>query len=140
MKLQQGDSVSVIYTGTLDDGTIFDTCDSTNPLHVVIGSEECLPIFEQALIGKEQGDNFELIIEPQDAYGERDESLVHVLDKSLFSDVEDLRIGMILTQEVENEDDEPIEVIVTDITEDAVTIDENHPLAGERLRFDVVIL
>lgn len=140
MSLQKGDSVSVIYTGTLEDGTVFDTCGTDNPFHVVIGSEECLPVFENALVGRKQGEKFEIIVNPEDAYGERDDSLVHVLDKELFSDIEHLTIGMVLTQDIDDIDEEPIEVIVTDIDETSVTIDENHPLAGERLRFEVTVL
>lgn len=139
MSFKPGDNVYVIYTGVLEDGTIFDTCSRDNPLEVVIGSQECLPIFEEALIGKNHGDSFEIVISPEDAYGERDESLVHVLDKELFSNIEHLHVGMVLTQEVQNEE-EAIEAIITDITEHAITIDENHPLAGEFLHFEVTVL
>ncbi|MDE7468744.1 MAG: peptidylprolyl isomerase [Desulfovibrionaceae bacterium] len=139
MSFKQGDTIRVTYTGTLEDGTIFDTCSIDNPLEVVIGSQECLPIFEEALIGKNHGDTFTITIKPQDGYGERDEDLVHVLNKELFNDIEHLRVGMILTQEV-NDDDEPIEAIITDITEHDITIDENHPLAGKVLYFEVSIV
>lgn len=139
MGFREGDSVSVIYTGTLEDGTIFDACSIDDPLEVVIGSQECLPIFEKALIGKNHGDSFKVVISPQEGYGERDENLVHVLDKGLFNDVEHLCVGMVLIQEASTEEP-PLEVIITNITEDAITIDENHPLAGEVLHFDVMVL
>ena len=135
MALQKGDSVSVHYEGKLDDGTIFDSSHEREPLQFIIGEGKLLPKFEECVLGKSTGDTIEIMIPAQEAYGERDESLVVSLERSLF-DIEDIQEGSVLGIETEVG---PISVYVLECTDTTVTIDGNHPLAGQDLYFTITI-
>lgn len=135
MSLQKGDSVHVHYEGKLNDGTIFDSSKDSEPLYFIIGEGKLLPKFEESVIGKNKGDIIEISIPAQEAYGERDESLILELDRSLF-EIEDIQEGSIL--EIETEDG-PITVYVLECTDTTIIIDGNHPLAGQDLYFTIKI-
>ncbi|MDO7673958.1 MAG: peptidylprolyl isomerase, partial [Reinekea forsetii] len=87
---------------------------------------------ESALLGKASGDEFDVVIEPLNAYGEHDEALVQVVPKSAFEGVEQIEPGMVFTADTPNG---PMQLTVTAMDGDDITIDPNHPLAGKTLHF-----
>lgn len=134
--IQQGSTVKVHYTGRFTNGDVFDTSSGKDPLYFQIGAGQIIPGFENALIGKKTGDSLTVNIQPEEAYGHvKSELLVKVPLDKLPGPVE---IGQ--TLQAISDDNQPVQVIVTDIKEDHVVVDANHPLAGEELVFDIEIV
>ena len=138
-----GDKVKVHYTGRLEGGEVFDSSDCSDddcgcesgPLEFTIGDGHVIPGFDQAIIGMSPGDTRTVVIPADQAYGERIEEMVAVVDrKDLPADLT-LEAGSQL--EVTQEDGNAFPVIITEVTESTVTLDANHPLAGRALTFDL---
>lgn len=136
MVLKKGDTARVHYEGRLDDGYVFDKSEENTPLELVIGEGNFIQKFEESLIGKQSGDTFEVIIHPEDAYGERDKELIVSIDRDIFGE-EELRPGTPVTLETE---DGPLEVFIVEVNDSEVVVDGNHPLSGEVLTFTVTVL
>ena len=153
-----GDKVKVHYTGTLEDGSVFDTseggveqqredddhscgcgcgCDShtTDPMDFVIGSGQLIPKFEAAVIGLEPGQSITVTIPADDAYGQRAEEMVAIIERSEIPAEINPEPGH--QMEVILEDGSPLPVLVTDVSETTITLDANHPLAGRDLTFAI---
>jgi len=124
------------YTLTDSDGNVLDTSENHGPISYIQGTGNIIPGLETALDGKSEGDKVSVTVEPQDAYGERDEDRVINLKRDQFTGVEKVEPGMQFQATVNNEQQI---LTVTDIEGDAVTVDANHPLAGMELNFDVEI-
>ena len=137
MSIQIGNVVSLHYTGTLSDGTVFDTSLDREPLEFTVGDEMLIPGFEAAVIGRTVGDKFSVIISPDDAYGEYSEELVFELPLSEVP--QDITPEVGTTLELVGDDGE-LEVTIIDLTEETVLLDANHELAGEQLTFEIEIL
>jgi len=133
-----GDKVRVHYTGLLDDGTVFDTSVGREPFDFTIGENTVIPGFENAVVGMKVGDKKTISIPPGDAYGEYLDDLVVVINRSQIPPEIDAEVGMVL--QVKSENGTATYVTVTDITDDAVTLDGNHPLAGKSLTFEIELL
>lgn len=134
--IQKGSTVKVHYTGRFTNGDVFDTSSGKDPLYFQIGAGQIIPGFENALIGKKIGDTVTVNIKPEEAYGPvREELLVKVPKDKLPGPVE---IGQSL--QAVSDDNQPVQVIVTEVHEDYVIIDGNHPLAGEELVFDIEVV
>lgn len=132
------DTVKVHYTGTLADGTVFDKSPADRPLLFVLGKEEVIEGFDQAVAGMYQGEEKTVVIEPDKAYGQANPDLIQQVDrKDLPADLE-LREGAQL--EVTREDGSKLLLMVRDLTNEAVTPDANHPLAGSELTFQIKLL
>ncbi len=134
-KAKMGDTVSVHYTGTLDDGTIFDTSADRGPMQFTIGEEQVIPGFEQAIIGMEPGESKTVRIPAEEAYGPHLSEMVIVLDRDRLP--EDLEPAVGQRFQVSQPDGQTFIVRVTEVSELNVTLDANHPLAGEDLTFDI---
>lgn len=164
---KKGDKVLINYTGTLEDGSIFDTtiqdteadcgCDDEGcgcgenehehghdcgcehgPMELTIGNEEFFPQIEEALIGMAPGEKKTIVIPAEEAFGEYDEDEVFKIQRSqLTGDIEP-EVGMEL--ELSGEDEEPVEVVVVEVNEDSITVDANHPLAGEDITYEIELL
>ena len=119
-----------------ESGNLLDN-NKDKPFTILIGGNQVISGLEEALIGKKVGSKFSVEIEPKDAYGYRNQSLLQEVPKEQFSGI-DLNVGMTLFGQ--GNDGETIQVIVDDIGEDSVIIDYNHPLAGKTLLFDVDII
>lgn len=134
--IEQGNIITVNYTGKFQDGEIFDTSEGRGPLRFKVGSGQLIPGFEIAVMGKEVGDKITTNITPEEGYGSvREDLIVSVpLDKMPGS----VEVGQAL--EAQGEDGQSAQVFVKEITEDSVVIDANHPLAGKDLVFDIEIL
>lgn len=158
-----GDKVKVHYTGTLEDGSVFDTsegdmeqpqdhscgCGSkkgaddgcgcsgqgAEPMEFVIGAGQLIPKFEAAVIGLQPGESVTVTIAADDAYGQRAEEMVAVVERSEIPAEINPEPGH--QMEVILEDGSPLPVLVTEVTETTITLDGNHPLAGRDLTFAI---
>ena len=128
-----GDAVKVHYTGKLEDGTVFDTSEGSEPLAFTIGVGEVIPGFDQAVVGMRVGESREVTIQADDAYGERNEALSQTLDRDRVRLGVEPELGMNI--EMHAPDGTVIPLTITEVTEKTVTLDANHPLAGLNLHF-----
>ena len=133
-----GDTVSIHYTGTLDDGTQFDSSQGREPLEFEVGSGQVIPGFDKAVEGMTVGDNKSVRIEADDAYGQRHEQLVQEVDRSMLPDNLEPEAGM--TLQSNSPDGQVMQFVVTGVTDDTVTVDANHPLAGQALTFAIELV
>lgn len=132
---KMGDTVKVHYTGKLDDGTVFDSSADREPLQFTIGSGNIIPGFEQAVVGMSLGDSKTEKIPIDQAYGPYvDEMVVTIERRQMPADLEP-EVGQQL--QIQQPNGQIIPVIVTDVSDSQVTLDANHPLAGEDLIFDI---
>ena len=134
---KRGDTVRVHYTGTLDDGTVFDSSREREPLEFSLGAGQVIPGFDQALTGMKPGESKKVTIPAVEAYGPYRSELVLVVDRSEFPPDIEPGIG---DQFQLSQDGQSFVVNVTEVTDQAVTLDANHPLAGEDLTFDLELV
>jgi len=130
-----GDKVRVHYTGKLDDGTVFDSSIDRDPLEFIIGDGMIIPGFEQAVIGMSPGDSKVETIATENAYGPHLEEMVVVVDRQQMPPEIEPEVGQQL--QIQQPTGQVIPVIITDVSPSAVTLDANHPLAGEELTFEI---
>lgn len=135
---KQGDTVKVHYTGKLEDGRVFDTSSGREPLSFTIGEGTVIEGFESGIVGMGVGDKKTLNISPDSAYGNRNDELIAVVEKENIPEDIDVSVGQQL--QVRQPNGQTINVSVTDVSEENVTLDANHPLAGRDLVFDVEIV
>ncbi len=127
--------VTIDYALKDDAGSLIDTS-KDNGLSYVHGKGSLIPALEEQLEGKQPGDSFKLTLEPADAYGEYDSSLVVNVSKEKFDQIDDLKVGMKLR--ANTKEGERI-ITITEIKDDKVRIDMNHELAGKKLHFDIKV-
>jgi len=137
-KAKEGDTVQVHYTGKLKDGTVFDTSQDREPLSFTIGEQRVIPGFENAVVGMEPGDTKTEELAPEQAYGEHREDMVMELDRDQLPDNLDPKVGQQLQLRMQNGQEVP--VVITELGEESVTIDANHPLAGKDLVFEIELV
>jgi peptidylprolyl isomerase len=137
-KAQSGDTVKVHYTGTLEDGTVFDSSIDHEPLEFTIGDGRLIPGFEDAVVGMSQGESKTVEIPADEAYGPYYEELVLVVDRDQLPPDLQPEVGQQLQSQ--QEDGKIVIFTVIDISESTVTFDANHPLAGEDLTFDIQLV
>lgn len=135
---KEGDSVKVHYTGTLDDGSVFDTSIGGAPLQFTIGEGQVIPGFEQGVLGMKLGESKTVKIPVDQAYGPYQESLVWTLDRDQLPEGMEPEVGLRLTLFQENGQIIPVTVI--EVFESNVTVDANHPMAGKDLTFDIQLV
>ncbi len=135
---KHGDTIRVHYTGKLEDGTEFDSSRDKDPIEFKVGSGSLIPGFEKGVIDMTIGEKKTITIAPDEAYGEKHEELVAKIDKENFPSDISPEIGMPL--QIKQPDGENINVIITEILEDSVTLDANSPLAGKTLTFDIELV
>jgi FKBP-type peptidyl-prolyl cis-trans isomerase 2 len=134
-KVKEGDNISLHYTGTLDDGTVFDSSEGGEPLSFTVGSGEVIAGFDEGVRDMEVGETKEINISPEQAYGEYYEELVKVVPRQAFPPNVTPSVGMGFELELPSGQTMPVRII--DIEGDNVTLDANHLLAGEALNFKV---
>jgi len=137
-KAKNGDTVKVSYTGKLEDGTVFDSSESREPLKFTIGEGNVIPGFEEAVVGMSPGDSKTEKIPADQAFGPYREELVVEIDRERIPEGVDPKVGKRL--QVHKTDGGRIDVVVTGITESKLTLDANHPLARNDLVFDIQLL
>jgi peptidylprolyl isomerase len=133
-----GDHVKVHYTGRLSDGTVFDSSRDREPLEFTLGIGEVIPGFEQAVLGMEPGETKTVTIPAEEAYGPRREDMIIEVSRDQVAPGLQLAIGQQL--QLRLQDGRVIPVVVADLSEETVTIDANHPLAGEDLTFEIELV
>lgn len=137
-KVKQGDSVAVHYTGTLADGTVFDSSEGRDPLTFTVGEGRVIPGFENALVGMAEGDSKTFTIPSNEAYGPHDPGMVRRIARTAVPAEIALRKGLQLS--ARNQQGETVAVTVTELDDDSVTLDANHPLAGKDLVFTIALV
>ena len=136
-----GDTVRVHYEGQLSDGTIFDSSLEREPIEFILGQDTVIPGFEQAVIGMEAGESKDVSIPPEDGFGEYSEDLVVNIEKSILPPDINPELGMQLeVSSEEGEEETPRVFTIAEIAEDSITLDGNHPLAGEEIAFKIELL
>jgi peptidylprolyl isomerase len=136
--VQNGNTVKVHYTGRFDDGLIFDSSVGGEPLEFNLGNHEVIQGFEDAALGMIVGEKKTVSIEPKDAYGDYNESLVVDMPREYFPEDISPEVGMRLI--IVDNNGEELPVIVSDIYDESVRLDANHPLAGKNLIFDIELV
>lgn len=134
-KVKDGDTVKVHYTGSLSDGTVFDSSENKEPLEFTLGSGQLIPGFEKAVNGLTTGESVEVTIPTDEAYGEAREDLVLSVAKSDLPEDIEPQIGMQL--QVNQPQGDPVPVRITAVEDEEIQLDANHPLAGEDLTFKI---
>jgi FKBP-type peptidyl-prolyl cis-trans isomerase SlyD len=129
--------VSLDYTVKDDNGQVIDTSEGNEPLVYLHGAQNIIPGLEAALAGKQSGDEFDVSVQPVDGYGEYKEELVQVVPRSAFEGVDKIEPGMVFNAQTEGG---PVQLMVTGVEEDDITVDPNHPLAGKVLHFSGKVL
>lgn len=137
-EVKAGDTVHIHYTGTLNDGTMFDSSDGREPLSFEVGSGQIIPGLDKALPGMTEGDKKSVSIAPEDAYGPVNPDARQPVPRADIPDHIPLEIGTQL--QVQTQDGQAMPVTVADVTEDTVVLDANHPLAGQDLNFDIELV
>lgn len=138
MQIAANKAVSIDYTLTNENGEVIDSSAGGAPLAYLHGAHNIIVGLEKALEGKQAGDELEVTVEPEEAYGEYSAELVAVLNRSMFEGVDQLEVGM---QFHASAPDGGMQIVtIRDIEGDDVTVDGNHPLAGQRLNFKVKVV
>ncbi len=130
---KSGDKVKVHYTGTLEDGTQFDSSVKRDPLEFTLGEQQVIDGFDKAVTGMKAGDKKEVKLPPEEAYGPRYEELVLQVPKEQVPADVDPKIGDQL--ELKHPSGQALVVTVTTVEDDHIILDGNHPLAGQTLNF-----
>ena len=137
MKISENKVVLLHYAVSDNEDTLIDSSYDHKPLAIIHGSGFLIPGLEDALTDHLVGDKFEVAVSAAQAYGARHDEYVQTVPKNMFESIEDLAVGSQLRATT---DDGEQTVIVIDVTDDEITVDGNHPLAGLDLKFDVEIL
>jgi len=135
---KKGDTVKVHYTGTLDDGTVFDSSVNREPLKFTVGGGEVIAGFDTAVVAMVVGDKKVTVIPAEEAYGKHSADLVTEVDRARFPADMELELGQQL--QVGLEDGNQAVVMVVDLSDTSVTLDANHPLAGQQLTFEIELV
>ena len=135
MQIAEQSVVSIHYTLTNDAGETLDTSDGREPLVYLHGAQNIIPGLENELTGKSVGDSFDVTIQPENAYGTVNPELVQTVPHSAFEGVEKVEPGMQF--QARGDDGETQVITVTEVADSGVTVDGNHPLAGQVLNFSV---
>jgi len=133
-----GDKVQIHYTGTLEDGTQFDSSAGRDPLEFEVGSGQVIPGFDQAVEGMAVGENKTVNIPPEDAYGQHHEQMVQEVPKTALPAELEPEVGQALS--ARNQDGQEMQLTVTEVKDESIVVDGNHPLAGKALNFDIELV
>jgi len=138
MRAKQGDTVLVHYTGKLPNGTVFDTSRSRHPIRFTLGNGQVIAGFEQAVTGMAKGESKTSIIPVDLAYGPRHEEMIVTIERSMLPPDLNASVGQRL--ELTQEDNKTVLVTVMATTDTSLTLDANHPLAGNDLTFELELV
>ena len=130
--------VSVEYTGTLENGDVFDTSQGRQPLEIQMGAGQLIKGFEDALDGMALKEKKTFTLEPEDAYGQRDDSLTRDFPRADVPPEMDPQVGQ--TVGLHDGQGQQIPATIVDVTDENVTVDLNHPMAGKALTFDIEVV
>ena len=137
-QVKNGDTVSIHYTGKLDDGTVFDSSVGGQPITFTLGAGEVIPGFEAGTLGMSVGEKRDISIPPEQGYGPYFEELVKVVSRDAFPENVTPTVGLAFEMQLPSGEGIPVRII--DVEGDEVTLDANHLLAGETLYFDIELV
>lgn len=137
MQIENNKVVTINYTLTNNEGNVIDQSQDSSFAYLH-GAQNIIPGLENALTGKQAEDKLQVTIDPKDAYGERDENQIQAVPREMFPQDVDIAVGMSFHAEAPN--GAPVTVTVTEVADDTITVDGNHPLAGQTLNFDVEVV
>lgn len=135
---KSGDTVRIHYTGKLEDGTQFDSSAGRDPLEFALGSGQVIAGFDAAVEGMAVGDSKSVAINPDQAYGQRHDQLVQEVPKSTLPDDMEATVGMQL--QGQSPEGDVSHFVVIAVTDESITVDANHPLAGFILNFEIELV
>jgi peptidylprolyl isomerase len=137
-QVRNGDNVKVHYTGKFDNGEIFDSSEGNEPLAFTVGIGQVIAGFDQALLGMIVGESKNVVIPAAEAYGEVIPELIQTINRDQFS-LGDItpELGMAIEMQTP---EGSIPLVITELNETTVTLDANHPLAGQELHFDLTLV
>jgi peptidylprolyl isomerase len=135
--VQNGLYISVEYKVTLEDGEVFDASEG-QPLEVLMGDGQVIPGFESALMGMKLNEKKTFTLTPDDAYGDRDDELIHIFSRAEIPPEMDPVEGQAIA--LSTEDGHDIPAYIVEVSDERVVVDMNHPLAGETLTFEIEVV
>ncbi len=139
MAVEDGNKVKIEYKGTLEDGTVFDSSEAHGePLEFEMGAGQVIPGFEEAVKGMKKGEEKTFQLQPEEAYGSHNPGLIKEVPRDQMPTDQEPEAGMMLITELPNGAKLP--AVITEVTDDIVTIDLNHPLAGKILTFEIKVV
>jgi len=139
MTIKKGDKIKVDYEGKLEDGIVFDSSEKAGkPLEFEVGSGQLIKGFDDTVIGMKKGEEKEVKLKPEDAYGQPNPQLLKKIPKEQLPADKELKPGMILGLSLPNGAKMP--AIIKEVTDKEITLDLNHPLAGKTLTFKIKII
>lgn len=135
---KQGDVVHVHYTGKLTSGETFDSSEGREPLSFTVGGGQVILGFDEAVQGMQIGESKEVKIPAQEAYGERREELIQTVPRELVQLGVEPEVGLQI--EMHRQDGSVVPLIISNVDATSITVDANHPLAGEELHFTIQLM
>ncbi len=139
MSIKKGNKIKIEYTGTLDDGKVFDSSEKHGqPLELEVGSGKIIPGLDKALIGMKKDEEKEITVKPEEAYGERNEQFIKKIPRKQVPADQEPKPGMVLG--LKSPDGRQFPAIITKVDDEELTIDLNHPLAGKTLNFKIKVV
>ncbi|MFP4328366.1 MAG: peptidylprolyl isomerase [Paracoccaceae bacterium] len=137
-QVKTGDTVRIHYTGTLSDGSTFDSSDGRDPLEFTVGSGQIIPGLDKAMTGMSVGDKKTVEVPADEAYGQPDPNALQAVPRGEIPADIPLDLGTQL--QVQTPQGQVLPVTVVEVTDEQVTLDANHPLAGKDLTFDIELV
>ncbi|MEY4738709.1 MAG: hypothetical protein RLZZ05_93 [Bacteroidota bacterium] len=138
MQVKSGDLVRVHYTGTLEDGSQFDSSVGRAPLEFTVGAGQMIAGFDAGVVGMAVGEKKTILIDPDHGYGQKDPTAIIEFPSSNIPEGMAVEVGMKLN--LQNQYGQPVPVVVMEVKEEVIIMDANHFLAGKDLTFDVEIV
>jgi peptidylprolyl isomerase len=135
---KEGDVACVHYTGKLESGEVFDSSKGRDPLEFVVGSGQLIKGFDSTVIGMKKGEKKAVLLDPDQAYGERDDKRVQKVPRNMLPKEPEPKEGMMLT--ISTPEGQMFPAKIEKVEGDMVTIDFNHPLAGKKLNFEIELV
>jgi len=135
---KSGDTVRIHYTGTLDDGTEFDSSAGRDPLEFALGGGQVIPGFDSAVDGMTVGESKSVTIPEDQAYGARHDQLVQQVPRTALPEEIEVAVGMQLQSS--SPEGQVMNLVVTEVEAETITVDGNHPLAGQALTFAIELV
>lgn len=135
---EDGSTVKVHYTGKLDNGTVFDSSREREPLEFTLGKGQLIKGFENAVVGMKIGDTKTVNVSSTEAYGDRKDELVIKVEKAQVPDNIEPKVGLALN--LRTASGGQAQAVITSIEEEHITLDANHPLAGQDLTFELELM
>ncbi|MGD9347018.1 MAG: peptidylprolyl isomerase [Candidatus Aminicenantes bacterium] len=136
--VKKGDTVKIHYTGRIKDGNVIDSSLEREPLEFEIGSGSVIAGVDKAMTGMKPGEKKEVTVSPEDAYGEHDQNLLIDVPKEKIPEDIDPKVGMQL--QLINTSGQALPALITEVRDESIKLDANHPFAGKELVFDIELL